>query len=234
MLGQSQVGKLEVSVGARPLLILTAGVALISFILAAAAFISVRVFPLRALDRATRELKLRDEDLHRMREEHDILRDKAEQSRRELVLKLADNLEFDLTQIVGSVSKAAEETESVALAVASSVKSAKEQASDLSQAARIAISGVQSSSASTEELTVSFGTVVRKISDAKSVAQKAVGAAVRYQRHGWKTFRGDQANRRCHQTYQCNSPANQSSRFERDHRSRPGRRIRPGVYGRSP
>jgi len=176
VVAKAAAGQLTVESSARPLLLRTTGVALISFFLAAAAYFSIRVFPLRALDRANRQLADRAEELQRMRDEKDRLHAGAEHDRKAVVQGLADQLEYELKQIAVAVSDAAQETESVAQMVAASIRTANAQAEELAGAARSAISGVTVTSGSTDELSVSFEGVVQKIADASAVTGKAVSA----------------------------------------------------------
>ena len=179
LLGQAEVGRIDIATSARPMLLRTAGVALFSLALAALAFMSIRVFPLRALDRANDQLRIRADELRQIRAEQDSMREKAEADRREALLRLADQLELDLKKIVSAVSTAAEETEAVSRTVAASIQSTNQRAVELSNAAKTAIMGVQATSGSTEELTTSFGEIVKRISDASSMSKRTASATAK-------------------------------------------------------
>jgi methyl-accepting chemotaxis protein len=173
--GDAIVGRLEVEASARPLLINTLLVALFSTLLGAAAYFSIRIFPLRILDRTLAQLHLRDKtiEVERMRAEQEQEHIQAEVNRRQDLLNLADQLEKDLKQVASAVSAAAAETEKVSQTVASSISSANDQTQELTAAARQTVLGVQAVSSATEELSVSFAEIAENISSASTVAKKA-------------------------------------------------------------
>ncbi len=175
--GGSVVGHLEVEAGARPLIINTAWVALLSTLLGTIAYFSIRIFPLRVLDRTLAELGNKAVELERAQLAQEQSRMQAEAARRQGLLNLADHLERDIRQIAGAVSEAAAATEGVSQAVAASVSSADDHTRELTQAAGQAGSSVRAASIATEAVTVSFAEVVDKMSEASTVAKKATIAA---------------------------------------------------------
>ncbi len=175
--GGTIVGRLEVEASARPLIINTIWVALLSTLLGTIAYFSIRIFPLRALDRTLAELGNKAAELEQVRVAQEQSRVQAEAARRQGLLDLADQLEQDIRQIAGAVSEAAAATEKVSQMVAASVSSANDHTRQLTQAAGQAGSSVRAASIATEAVTVSFVEVVDKMSDASAVAKKATVAA---------------------------------------------------------
>jgi len=171
------VGRLEVEASARPLIIHTLGVALLSALLGAVVYFSIRIFPLRVLDRTLAELRNKADEIERLRVEQEESHARAAVARRQDLLELADRLEKDIRQIAGGVSEAAAATESVSQAVAASVDSAGEHTRQLTAAAAQAGASVRAASRATQSVTVSFAEVVDKMSEASVVAKKATEAA---------------------------------------------------------
>ena len=170
------VGRLEVEASARPLIINTLGVALLGALLGTIAYFSIRIFPLRGLDRTLVELDNKAGEIERLRVEQEQGHARAEAARREELLDLADQLERDVKQVASAVSEAAAATESVSEAVASSVSSVDDHTRQLTEAAGQAAAGVRAAEIATESITVSFAQVVERISDASAVASKATAA----------------------------------------------------------
>jgi methyl-accepting chemotaxis protein len=171
------IGFLEVDVSARPLILKTLLIALLSSLLGAAAYVSIRIFPLRVLDKTLAELRNQAVELERVRKEQEHNHTASEAARRQDVLQLAVELEQSLKEVVNAVSAAAVETENVSQTVALSVNAANNEAAELTQAAQQALGGVRAVSLATDELTVSFTDIAQKISDASTVARKATAVA---------------------------------------------------------
>jgi len=175
--GGTIVGHLEVEASARPLIIATAWVALLSTLLGTMVYFSIRIFPIRVLDRTLAELGNKAAELEHAQLAQEQSRVQAEAARRQGLLDLADQLERDIRQIAGAVSEAAAATEGVSRAVAASVSSADDHTRQLTQAAEQAGSSVRAASIATEAVTVSFAEVVDKMCEASTVAKKATVAA---------------------------------------------------------
>ncbi|MBX9776929.1 MAG: hypothetical protein K2Y71_21330 [Xanthobacteraceae bacterium] len=167
------LGRLEVMSSARPLLIKALFVSLAGLVLGCAAYLSIRIFPLRALDRANEQLRIKTDEMERIRIENDQKRADAEMKRREDILHFANQLEHNLKDVVSAVSAAAQQTERVSRTVASSVNSANDQTQELTTSAQQAIANVQVVAQSAEELSISFAAIVERISNASLVASNA-------------------------------------------------------------
>ena len=173
LMDRNEIGRIEVAASARPLMFRTALAAVLGTLFGAMASFSIRIFPLRVLDRANEQIHINTAEIEQMRVAQEAQRAKLEIDRRDEISELADRLEHDLKGIVVAVSAAAEEAEKVSNIVAESVSFANNQTQELTGSAQYAISSVQTMSHATEELNLSFAEIVGKILNSSAVARRA-------------------------------------------------------------
>ena len=176
-IGETVVGWLDVEASARPLLHQGLIAATISLILAFLSLFSIRIFPLRILQQTLAELHTKITEIEQLRSQQESDHLQAAVSRRQDILRIADQLEENLREVAHAVSVAAAETEAASETVASSTKSTDHRARELAATADTAFSGVKAASRATESLTTSFHQIMEKIAQTSSVGKKATAAA---------------------------------------------------------
>lgn len=182
VLGDAVVGRMEVVASARPLIINSLFVLLFSSLLGAIAYFSIRILPLRVLDRTFSQLQEKAEAMERMRNDQEQERQQMDVLRQQDLLSVADRLDTELKQVAGEVSRAAAETESVSQTMTTAINSMNDQAGEMLDASHQAASNVQAVSHATEELTASFAEISEKMFNASTVARKATEAVRRTNR----------------------------------------------------
>jgi|HubBroStandDraft_2_1064218.scaffolds.fasta_scaffold07074_1 methyl-accepting chemotaxis protein len=102
---------------------------------------------------------------------------RAAEQRKSDMLKLADDFENAVGQIVEAVSSASKELEASAGSLASTAERAQELSTTVSASSEEASSNVQSVSAATEELSSSVNEIGRQINETARIASEAVAEA---------------------------------------------------------
>jgi methyl-accepting chemotaxis protein len=102
---------------------------------------------------------------------------RAAEQRKSDMLKLADDFENAVGQIVEAVSTASKELECSAGSLASTAERAQELSTTVAASSEEASSNVQSVSAATEELSSSVGEIGRQINETARIASEAVAEA---------------------------------------------------------
>jgi methyl-accepting chemotaxis protein len=102
---------------------------------------------------------------------------RAAEQRKSDMLKLADDFENAVGQIVEAVSSASKELEASAGSLASTAERAQELSTTVSASSEEASSNVQSVSAATEELSSSVSEIGRQINETARIASEAVAEA---------------------------------------------------------
>mgnify|MGYP001971994940 FL=1 len=111
----------------------------------------------------------------RLEQEKDELEKKAEEDRRQATLRLADDFDASVGEIVKSVGSSAEEMEATAGQMSSAANSAAEKAVGVAAAAEEASRNTSSVASATEQLSSSIEEIARQVQRAAEVAQQAVG-----------------------------------------------------------
>lgn len=115
----------------------------------------------------------------RLREETEALRVRAEEVRKEAMLKLADDFERSIGVIVSMVSSAATEMQAAATQLTATATETSHQSTAVSAAAEEAGTNVTSVASAAEELGASVGEIGRQVSTSAAISQKAVEEADR-------------------------------------------------------
>ena len=115
----------------------------------------------------------------RLREETETLRVRAEEVRKEAMLKLADDFERSVGVIVSMVSSAATEMQAAATQLTATATETSHQSTAVSAAAEEAGTNVTSVASAAEELGASVGEIGRQVSTSAAISQKAVEEADR-------------------------------------------------------
>jgi methyl-accepting chemotaxis protein len=102
---------------------------------------------------------------------------RAVEQRKEDMLKIADNFEDAVGQIVEAVSMASKELETSAGALASTAERSQQLSMTVATSSREASANVQSVAAATEELSSSVNEIGRQIQETARIANEAVGQA---------------------------------------------------------
>jgi methyl-accepting chemotaxis protein len=110
----------------------------------------------------------------RMEEERAEAEKKAEEEKRQGQLKLADDLEGSVKEIVEGVSSAATEMESTAQSMSANAEQSTRQSDTVAAAAEEASTNVQTVASAAEELTSSIEEVGRQVSQSTKIAGNAV------------------------------------------------------------
>jgi methyl-accepting chemotaxis protein len=102
---------------------------------------------------------------------------RAAEQRKEDMLKIADNFEDAVGQIVEAVSMASKELETSAGALASTAERSQQLSMTVATSSKEASANVQSVAAATEELSSSVGEIGRQVQETARIASEAVGEA---------------------------------------------------------
>jgi methyl-accepting chemotaxis protein len=102
---------------------------------------------------------------------------RAVEQRKEDMLKIADNFEDAVGQIVDAVSMASKELETSAGALASTAERSQQLSMTVATSSREASANVQSVAAATEELSSSVREIGRQVQETARIASEAVGEA---------------------------------------------------------
>ena len=113
----------------------------------------------------------------RMEEERGEAERKAEQEKRQGQLKMADDLEASVKEIVESVSSSATEMESTAQSMSANAEQSTRQSKTVAEAAEEASVNVQTVATAAEELASSIDEVGRQVAQSTKIASNAVEEA---------------------------------------------------------
>ncbi|GAA0568701.1 methyl-accepting chemotaxis protein [Caenispirillum bisanense] len=113
----------------------------------------------------------------RLADEQKAAEARAAAERKALMLRLADDFERAVGEVVATVSDAASELEATASAMTSTAEETSRQSTAVSAAAEEATASVETVAAATEELTASIADISRRVAGAASEAQAAVAEA---------------------------------------------------------
>ncbi len=116
-------------------------------------------------------------EMERMREAQTEAERKAEQEKRQAVLKLASDFEASVGTVVNQVSSAATEMQSSSEAMSATAEETTRQASAVAAASEQASANVQTVASAAEELSSSIAEISRQVTQASEIASAAVKEA---------------------------------------------------------
>jgi methyl-accepting chemotaxis protein len=118
-------------------------------------------------------------EMERMREQQVENERKAEEEKRQAMLKMADAFENSVGQVVNQVSAAATEMQSSSEAIGATAEETTRQASAVAAASEQASANVQTVASASEELASSISEISRQVTQASQIASAAVTEAER-------------------------------------------------------
>ncbi|QQR68282.1 MAG: MCP four helix bundle domain-containing protein [Alphaproteobacteria bacterium] len=116
-------------------------------------------------------------EMDRLQAEQETNKQRAEQERRAMTLKMADEFESSVKGVVDTVSSAATEMQASAQSMASVAEQTNIQATAVAKSSQQASGNVQTVASATEEMNASIGDISRQISESAKVAGMAVEEA---------------------------------------------------------
>ena len=155
----------------------------------------------------------------------------AARQRKADMIKLADDFEGAVGEIVETVSSASTELEASAGTLTATAERAQELTIMVAAASEEASTNVQSVASATEEMASSVNEISRQVQESARMANEAVGQARKHQRSCQRAVEGGKPHRRCRRTDQYHRGPDQSAGAECDHRGRARRRRRPRFRG---
>lgn len=129
------------------------------------------------LARALETFKANAIEMDRMQEEQRLQKQRAEEERKTLMRKMADEFESNVKGVVSTVSAAATELQSNAKSMSSIADQTSKQSTAVAAAAEEASTNVQTVASAAEELNASIGEINRQIGDSVRVAGVCVTEA---------------------------------------------------------
>ncbi|MGE5505187.1 MAG: methyl-accepting chemotaxis protein [Actinomycetota bacterium] len=115
--------------------------------------------------------------VERMKKEQEEAKARAEQSRREELLALANRFEADVSKVVSGVGSASRDMEGSAQALSGLSSQVSAQAGSVSAASEQAAANVQTVAAATQELSSSVAEIGRQVAQSTTIAKSAVEEA---------------------------------------------------------
>ena len=164
------------------------------------------------------EKKARDEAEAKMKQDQI-----AAQQRKADMVKLADQFEGAVGEIIETVSSASTELEASASTLTATAERSQELATMVSAASEEASTNVQSVASATEELSSSVNEISRQVQESARMASEAVGQAKHHQRSRRRTVEGGSPHRRRRRTDQHHCRPDQPAGAQRHHRGGPCR-----------
>ena len=116
-------------------------------------------------------------EMDRMREEQEEKDRQAEKEKRAAMIKMADQFETSVGEVVERVSSAATEMRSSSESMGATAEEATRQAAAVAAASEQASANVQTVAAAAEELSASIGEISRQVTQASQIASSAVREA---------------------------------------------------------
>ncbi|AMA59594.1 HAMP domain-containing methyl-accepting chemotaxis protein [Bradyrhizobium sp. CCGE-LA001] len=118
-------------------------------------------------------------DTERMRAEQSELEARQAESRKQDMVRLADQFEQAVGEIVNTVSSASNELEASAGTLTTTASRAQDLSTEVASASQEATANVQAVASATEELSSSVGEIARQVQESARIAGEAVGQASR-------------------------------------------------------
>ncbi len=118
-------------------------------------------------------------EMDRMREENEETQRRAEDEKRAMMAKMADDFETSVGQVVDQVSSASTEMQASSESMTSTAEETTRQSAAVAAASDEASANVQTVAAATEELSSSISEISRQVTQASSIASGAVQQAER-------------------------------------------------------
>ena len=172
--------------------------------------------------RENAEQKARDEVEAKARQDQ-----VAAQQRKADMIRMADDFEGAVGEIVETVSSASTELEASAGTLTSTAERAQELATTVAAASEEASTNVQSVASATEEMASSVNEISRQVQEFGADGQRSRRSGAHHQRPGRRTVEGGGPHRRRRRTDQHHRRPDQSAGAERHHRGGARRRSRP-------
>ena len=169
-------------------------------------------------------------ETERLRAEQSETEQRQAQQRKADMIKLADDFESAVGEIVETVSSASTELEASASTLTSTAVRSQELTTVVAAASEEASTNVQSAASATEELTSSVNEIGHQVQESARMANEAVDQARKTNDRVSELSQA--ASRRRGRTDQHHRRADQSAGAQCDHRGRPRRRSRPRFRGR--
>ena len=181
---------------------------------------------------AVETFKVKAEEKARDEAEAKIQQDQvAARQRKADMIKLADDFEGAVGEIVETVSSASTELEASAGTLTSTAERSQELTTMVAAASEEASTNVQSVASATEEMSSSVNEISRQVQESARMANEAVGPGAHHQRPGQRIVEGGEPHRRRRRTDQHDRRTDQSAGAQRHHRGGAGRRGRPRLCG---
>ncbi|WP_185961388.1 methyl-accepting chemotaxis protein [Telmatospirillum sp. J64-1] len=117
--------------------------------------------------------------MERMRAEQEDMKRHAEEERRRLMHKMADEFEHQVRSVVDGVSSAATEMQATAGAMSATAEHTEAQANSVASSAEEASANVQTVAAAAEELSASIHEIARQVAQSTTITSAAVDEARR-------------------------------------------------------
>jgi len=118
-------------------------------------------------------------DTERMRAEQSEVEARQAESRKKDMVRLADQFEQAVGEIVNTVSSASSELEASAGTLTTTASRAQDLSTEVATASQEATANVQAVATATEELSSSVGEIARQVQESARIAGEAVGQASR-------------------------------------------------------
>ena len=116
-------------------------------------------------------------EMDRMREENEAQQRKAQEEKRQMMLKMADDFETSVGHVVDQVSSASTEMEASSQSMNTTAEETTRQSAAVAAASEQASANVQTVAAATEELSSSITEISRQVTQASNIASGAVHQA---------------------------------------------------------
>ncbi|MEQ9328501.1 MAG: methyl-accepting chemotaxis protein [Rhodospirillales bacterium] len=125
---------------------------------------------------AVQTFKENAEKVRQLEQEQALAEKRAEQEKRDMMNRMADDFERNVGDIVHGVASASTELNGTAKSLTSISRRVDEQAQNVAQSAAVASSNVQTVAAASEELASSIQEIARQVTQSTDISAKAVGS----------------------------------------------------------
>lgn len=130
-----------------------------------------------SMAKALRVFKENMSEADRMRREQEAAEARAEQEKRSLMNKIADDFKDAVGSIIAMVSSSATELNATSATMASTAEQTRQQSSAVAAAAEQASGNVQTVASATEEMAASVDEIKRRIVESSEISKQAVSEA---------------------------------------------------------
>jgi len=130
-----------------------------------------------AMARTVQVFKENAIEMERLRAEQIETEKRAQEEKRQAMLKLAGDFEDSVKGVVDTVSSSATEMQSMAESMSATAEQTNQQAAAVAAASEQATANVQTVATATEEMSASIGEIGRQVEQSAAIAQRAVAEA---------------------------------------------------------